>query len=77
METCPDLMSHKEQTMDSGNGFHLTDREAHLVYKLVSDAISRSTNETVGREVGNSEAIARAVGLYVRMSNAMQGGRFS
>jgi hypothetical protein len=59
-----------------GNGFSLTDEEAYLVYKLVSDAISRSTSETVEREIGNPDAIATAVGLYIRISDAMQGGRF-
>jgi hypothetical protein len=59
-----------------GNGFSLTDQEAYLVYKLVSDAITRSTNKTVGVEIGNADAIATAVQLYMRMADAMEGGRF-
>ena len=59
-----------------GNGFSLTDEEAYLVYKLVSRAIIRSTNETVGDEIGNPDTIATAAQLYMRMADAMKEGRF-
>jgi hypothetical protein len=59
-----------------GNGFTLTDEEAYLVYKLVSRAIIRSTNETVGEEIGDADAIATVVELYMRMADAMKEGRF-
>jgi hypothetical protein len=62
--------------MEQSSGFSLTDQEAYLVYKLVSDALFRSTNNTVQEEIGNADAIATAVQLYMRMADAMEGGRF-
>lgn len=62
--------------MDSGKGFWLTDDEAHLVHKLVSDAFTRATDDTVADEIGNSDAIATAAQLYMRMADAMKDGRF-
>jgi hypothetical protein len=62
--------------MDSGNGFTLTDEEAHLVYRLVSDAFTRASDENVQRVIGNEDAVNVAAELYVRMAEAMQRGRF-
>lgn len=59
-----------------GSGFSLTDQEAYLVHKLVRDAIARSTDETVGREIGGADDIATAVELYMRLADEMRGGRF-
>ena len=59
-----------------GSGFTLTDEEAYLVYKLVSDAFTRSTDATVEREIGNADAVSTAAYLYMRMAEAMREGRF-
>lgn len=55
----------------SGNGFKLTNEEAYLVHKLVSDAIARTTDKTVQHEIGDASAIRTAMRLYMRMSEAM------
>lgn len=62
--------------MDSGNGFMLTDEEAHLVYRLVSDAFTRARDENVQHVIGNEDAVSVAAELYMRMVEAMQRGRF-
>ncbi len=59
-----------------GRGFSLTNEEALLVHKLVGDAITRSSDDTVWEEIGDPDAITTAVRLYTRMAEAMQGGRF-
>lgn len=48
--------------------FHLTNEEADLVHKLVSDALERATDETVQREIGDADTIRTAVGLYMRLA---------
>jgi hypothetical protein len=55
----------------TGNGFKLTNDEAYLVYKLVSDAITRSTDKTVQHEIGDASAVSTAMRLYMRMSEAL------
>jgi len=64
----------KERGM--GRGFNLTNEEALLVHKLVVDAITRSSDDTVWEEIGDEDAVRTAVRLYTRMADAMQGGRF-
>ena len=58
-------------TMASGNGFKLTNEEAYVVYKLVSDAIALSTDGTVQQKIGDESAVGTAMRLYMRMSAAM------
>jgi uncharacterized NAD-dependent epimerase/dehydratase family protein len=55
----------------TGNGFKLTNEEAYLAYKLVSDAIARSTDKTVQHEIGDASAVNIAMRLYVRLFEAM------
>jgi hypothetical protein len=56
----------------TGNGFKLTNDEAHLVYKLLGDAFTRSTDATVGREIGDEIDVRTAANLYMRMFEAMR-----
>lgn len=55
----------------TGNGFKLTNEEAYVVYKLVSDAIALSTDGTVQHKIGDESAVSTAMRLYMRMSDAM------
>jgi hypothetical protein len=57
--------------LSTGNGFKLTNEEACLVYKLVSGSIARSTDKTVQYEIGDASAVRTAMGLYLRMFEAM------
>jgi hypothetical protein len=58
-------------SLASGNGFKLTNEEAYVVYKIVSDAIARSTDKTIQREIGDESAVRTAMSLYLRMFDAM------
>ncbi len=55
----------------TGNGFKLSNEEAYLVHKLVSDAIARSTDKTVQHEIGDASAVNTAMRLYMRLSDAL------
>jgi hypothetical protein len=55
----------------SGNGFKITNDEVPIVYRLLSDVISRSTDKTVQHEIGDADAVSIIMHLYMRMSEAM------
>jgi hypothetical protein len=55
----------------SGNGFKLTNEEADLVYRLLGNAFTHSTDETVRREIGDEIDVRTAANLYMRMFEAM------
>lgn len=59
----------------TGKGFKLTNEEAYLVHKLVSDILARTTDKTIAHDIGNESDVSIAMRLYLRLSNAMPSKR--